>query len=233
MAAAFSKKLKQSCLKPILTSLLILFCCCAFAQQKLAVGLSTNGLGISYNQVLNKEISVGGSLSYLQFKGNTQNIILDNVVHSTFRVEMPLVEGFVQWHPFINVNFKGAQFKQRFFVKSGLALRLKSEFSTNSTFWDKTMIGSFELTPDQVGYVNIDVKTRKLQPMAAVGYAVINAPKFFLNAELGTYFHGRPKVNMTATGTLHLNTANQTAIQNAISKYKYFPLLKIETGIKF
>ncbi len=74
--------------------------------------------------------------------------------------------------------------------------------------------------------------------------AVSNGKLFFNNpedyelwatdgTEAGTYFHGRPKVEMQATGTLHLNTINQAAIQRKIINYRYYPLLKIETGIKF
>jgi hypothetical protein len=68
--------------------------------------------------------------------------------------------------------------------------------------------------------------------MVAIGYAFVDTKQFFMNAEIGTYFHGRPQVSMEATGTLHLNDINQAAIQKTASKYQYFPLLKIETGIK-
>jgi hypothetical protein len=145
---------------------------------------------------------------------------------------MPLLEGFVQWRPFIASNLKGNNFKENFFVKTGLALRMNPELKTNSTFWDKTLIGSFELTPDQVGYVNINVRTRSVQPMVALGFTLIDSKKLFMQIEAGTYFHGQPKVSMNSTGTLHLNDVNQAAIQKTFNKYQYFPLLKLETGIK-
>jgi hypothetical protein len=219
-------------LRFILTIVLTTFSICCIAQQKIAIGASTNGLGISYRHVVNKKIELGGSLYYLQLKGNTQNVILENIVNSKYTANTPLVEGFMQWRPFINASMKGMHFKERFFVKTGLALRFNPNFKANSTFWDKTFIGNFELTPDQVGYVNINVKTNKIQPMVAMGYAFVDTKQFFMNAEIGTYFHGRPQVNMEATGTLHLNDINQSAIQKTASKYQYFPLLKFETGIK-
>lgn len=231
-------------MKSFLTTLVTFLSIGCFAQHRLAIGASTNGLGVSYRQPINTRLDVGGSINYLQLKGNTKNIILENVVNSNFKANTPLLEGFVQWKPFAGndkqfsddiVNGTAnnySAFKERFYIKSGLAIRLNSKFSTNSTFYDKTLIGSFELTPDQVGYVNMNITTNKVQPMVAIGYALIDNPKFFMQAEAGTYFHGTPKVSLEATGTLHLNTVNQTAIQNTINKYKYFPLLKIETGIK-
>ena len=219
------------------------FCC--IAQQKIAIGASTNGLGLSYRHVVNQEIEVGGSLYFLSLKGNTQNVILENIVSSKYTANTQLIEGFVQWKPFSAANgkklsddianrteSKKSTFKERFFVKSGIALRLNPRFNTSSTFYDKTLIGAFELTPDQVGYVKMNIATNIIQPMAALGYTLFNNGKFFMQAEAGSYFHGRPVVTMEATGTLHLNTVNQTAIQNVASKYQFYPLLKFETGIK-
>jgi hypothetical protein len=231
-------------LRLLLTIVLTTFSICCIAQHNLTIGASTNGLGISYSHVLNKKIQVGGSLYYLQLEGNTQNVILENIVNSKYTTNTPLVEGFVQWKPFLRLKnkqgktfdevstSKATHFKERFFVKTGLALRSNPNFKANSTFWDKTFIGNFELTPDQVGYVNINVKTNKIQPMVAIGYAFVDSKQFFMNAEIGTYFHGIPQVSMKATGTLHLNDINQAAIQKTASKYQYFPLLKLETGIK-
>jgi hypothetical protein len=231
-------------LKFLLTIVLTTLSICCIAQHKIAIGASTSGLGLSYRHVVNQEIEVGGSLNFLSLKGNTQNVILENIVSSKYTANTQLLEGFVQWKPLLgqntktgnnnaNVNSnKGTAFKERFFVKTGLALRMNPEFKTNSTFWEKTMIGSFELTPDQVGYVNINVRTRTIQPMAAVGYTLMDSKLIFMQVEAGTYFHGQPKVNMVSTGTLHLNDVNQKAIQDVASKYQFYPLLKLETGIK-
>jgi hypothetical protein len=68
--------------------------------------------------------------------------------------------------------------------------------------------------------------------MLLAGYTVFSGKKFYANAEAGMYFHGRPKVEMTATGILHFNTVNEAAIQRAITSYQFFPIIKIETGIK-
>ncbi len=233
-------------MKLFLTTILVFVSVVCFAQRHIAMGASTNGVGVSYRHSINSVIDVGGSFYYIQLKGNTKNVILDNIVNSNYAASSPLFEGFVQWKPFATANANklsddvvnnaysknSSPFREKFYIKSGLALRLNSNLSSNSTFWEKTMIGNFQLTPDQVGYVNINVQTSSIQPMTAVGYPIIEGRKFFMQIEAGTYFHGRPKVSMEATGTLHLNTVNQTAIQNVASKYQFYPLLKFEAGIK-
>ena len=225
----FLGTLINSCLKGILTILLTLLGSVCFAQQqRVAIGLGTNGVSGTFEHAIQKQFSVGSSVNYLLFKGNVKNYILDNWVSTDYKTNSIQIEGFAKWFP----QFKQEKIKNRLYGKAGLALRFNPSYVANSTFWDKTMIGSFELNPEQVGYVKIDIRTKRIQPMLAAGYSIIDKKKFFMNTEAGVYFHGSPDVIMEATGTLHLNTVNQQAIQDKIYKYKYFPVLKIETGIK-
>lgn len=216
-------------MKGILTILLTLLGAACFAQQESAsFSIGTNGVGLSYEQRFNKEFAVGSSINYLLIAGNVKSNILNNLVSTDYKTSSLQLEGFVKWFP----QFKQEKINARLYGKAGLALKFNPSYTANSTFWDKTMIGSFELNPDQVGYVNIDIRTKRIQPMLAAGFSIIDKKKFYINTEAGVYFHGSPDVIMEATGTLHLNTVNQQAIQDKIYKYKYFPVLKIETGIK-
>ena len=237
-------------MKSIVTILLSLLSLGCFAQHHLAIGASTNGLGISYRSSVNSSTDLGISANYFRVSGNTKNIILDNIVKSDYNAISTLLEGFLQWKPFSGSSNKkeeikeednivkrgkersNSNFKESFFVKTGLAVRFNPRFNTSSTFHDKTLIGSFELTPDQVGYVNMRIATNIIQPMASLGYILFNNNNFFMQAEAGGYYHGKPIVNIESTGTLRMNDVNQTAIQNFASKYIFYPLLKIETGIK-
>ena len=220
-------------MKGFLTILLTILALSCFAQQeRIALGLGTNGLGISYEREIQKQLHWGATANFQYIKGNVKNTILDNVVSSDYKTSSMQLEGFVKWYPRIANKKSKNIFNSRLYAKGGLALRLNPTYTANSTFWDKTMIGSFELNKDQVGYVNINIKTSTLQPMLLAGYTVFNGKKFYANAEAGMYFHGRPKVEMTATGILHFNTVNEAAIQRAITSYQFFPIIKIETGIK-
>ena len=221
-------------MKGILTIVLCLLANACFAQHsKASFGLGTNGLSISNELSLNNQFSAGSSANFLLIKGNVKNYILDNWVNTDYKTNSLLLEGFVKWYPQFNQVKSSGVIQNRLYAKAGLAVRFNPSYEASSTFVNKTMIGSFELNPDQVGYVNINIRTNRIQPMLAGGYSIVDKKKFFINTEAGVYFHGSPNVMMEATGTLHLNTINQQAIQNKIYKYKYFPVLKIETGIKF
>lgn len=221
-------------MKGILTILLSLLGITCFAQQQRAsFGIGTNGASLSYEKSIHPQFSAGTSVNYFLIKGSTVNYLLENFVKTDYNTNSLQLDGFVKWHPQINQGKNNNVNTNRLYIKAGLSLRLNPSYVANSTFMDKTMVGSFELNRDQVGYVNIDIRTNRVQPMLAAGYSIVDKEKFFINTEAGVYFHGSPNVIMEATGTLYLNTVNQQAIQDKIYKYKYFPLLKIETGIKF
>ncbi len=216
-------------MKRFLTILLTLLGSAVYAQQQSAyLGIGTNGIGLNYERNFLPQFSAGGSINYFTIKGATVNYLLDNFVKTDYKTNSLQLEGFVKWYP----QFNQEKISNRLYAKVGLAIRLNPSYEANSTFMDKTMIGSFELNPNQVGYVNIDVRTNRVQPMLAGGYRIVDKQKFFVNSELGVYVHGSPQVRMEATGTLHLNTVNQESIQAKINKYKYFPLLNIQAGIK-
>ena len=208
-------------------------CACFAQQQRASFGIGTTGIGAAYEHPIQKQFSAGASVNYLLIKGSTVNYVLDNFVKTNYNTNSLQLESFVKWYPQFNQGKSTSTNQNRLYAKAGLALRFNPSYAANSTFMDKSMIGSFELNPDQVGYVNIDIRTKRIQPMLAAGYSIIDKKKFFINTEAGVFFHGSPNVIMEATGTLHLNTVNQQAIQETIYKYKYFPVLRIETGIKF
>ncbi len=204
-----------------------------FAQlQRASIGIGTNGISAAYEHPIQKQFSFGSAVNYLFIKGTAVNYLLDNSVKTDYKTNSIQFEGFVKWYPQSNQRKSTTVNQNRFYTKAGLAVRFNPSYDANSTFMDKTMIGSFELNKDQVGYVNINIRTNRIQPMLAAGYSIVDKKKFYINVEAGVYFHGRPNVNMEATGTLHLNDINQAAIQKTASKYQYFPLLKFETGIK-
>ena len=204
-----------------------------FAQlQRASIGIGTNGIGVSSELQIKKQFSFGSAVNYLHIKGTAVNNILDNSVKTDYKTNSIQFEGFVKWYPKTNQRKSTTVNQHRFYAKAGLSVRFNPSYVANSTFMDKTMIGSFELNKEQVGYVNINIQTKHIQPMLAAGYSIVDKKKFFINTEAGVYFHGTPQVSMEATGTLHLNDVNQAAIQQTLNKYRYFPLLKIETGIK-
>lgn len=205
---------------------------CYAQQQKASFGFGTNGISVSSELQIQKQFSFGTTVNYLLINGRTVNNILDNSVKTDYKTNSLQLEGFVKWYPQTNQRKSTSVNQNRFYAKAGLAVRFNPSYEANSTFMDKTMIGSFELNKDQVGYVNINIQTKHIQPMLAAGYSIVDKKKFFINTEAGVYFHGTPQVSMEATGTLHLNDVNQAAIQQTLNKYRYFPLLKIETGIK-
>ena len=208
-------------MKRLLITILSIAVLFSSAQDRLSIGLGSNGIGASFQGKINSKFSIGSSATVLALQGSMQNSVLDNILSTRFRTSTLLVEGFAKW-----------QANKRMFVKGGLAYNHSPVYRAHSTFYEKVLIGSFELNKDQVGVVNTTVRTNRIQPFIGMGYSVINNKKWFLDLEGGVFFHGRPSTTMDATGVLHLNDENEATIRRLITPYFFFPLLKIETGIK-
>ncbi len=206
--------------------------CCSAQQQKLAIGIGTTGTNISYESTIKKEFSFGGSVSLLHLNGSMMNVIYDNLVISKYNISTAIIEGFVKWYPTLNNKNYPKKINDRLYAKAGLAYNTNPSYSLNSTFFEKTYVGEMELTKEQVGYVKTNFITNRIQPFLMAGYSFINKQQFFANVELGSYLHGRPQIEMEATGILHSNVMNQEALQKVFSSYQFYPVLKLEFGIK-
>jgi hypothetical protein len=202
-------------------------------QKKISLGIGTNGLGLSYEIPLGYQFSAGVTANYLGVEGRTISYLLESFIKSDYNINSPIAEGFIKWYPKIPSRKDYGLYKNKLFVKGGLAYNFNPSYSLLSTFWEKTFVGDFELTDDQVGNVDIIVTTQKIQPMVSIGYSFVQGKRIFVNAEIGTYFHGKPNVDVTATGILHNNDVNQPSLQKTISPYQFYPILKLETGICF
>lgn len=206
---------------------------CSAQQQKLAIGIGTNGTSISYESALKNEFSYGGSVSLLKLNGTVINIIYENPVISKYNINTTIIEGFVKWYPKFKKIKSSINVQDRFYAKTGIAYNINPNYSLKSTFFEKTYVGDMELTKEQVGYVKTNFITNRIQPLLMLGYNIINKQQFFANVELGSYLHGKPQIEMEATGILHSNMMNQEALQNIFSSYQFYPVLKLEIGIKF
>jgi hypothetical protein len=141
-------------------------------------------------------------------------------------------EAFVKWFP-LGQDYFGDYERNRLFIRAGAALRQDPTYNGSTSFWDKFEFGDFVLTPDQIGTVDMKITTNKIQPFVGMGYSIINSYRFNISAEAGSFYHGTPKMNVTASGILQSNAMNEAQLNEIVSTVKFLPYLRIEAGIKF
>lgn len=93
--------------------------------------------------------------------------------------------------------------------------------------------GEVAFQPQEVGTIETIARTQKIQPFANLGIRPIQANRFFLGLEMGLLYQGSPQVNIMANGIIDDSYVDQRMVDKIVSPYKWYPLVRLETGIRF
>ena len=197
-----SKKLKYMC--ALATSLLAFgLSSSAFATPKLAVGprISTIGGGIDVATQVNDYFNVRMQVNGFKYKTNVD----DEDLSYTARLQLFTVGPIVDYHPF----------KSGFFVSAG-ALYNNNKLSLKATPGDDVTLDGVTYTPQQIGQVNGSLTFKnRVSPYFGIGYdsAFHKKGNFSLGIDLGVLYQGKPKGDVTLTGTAAGNAALRASIK--------------------
>ncbi len=179
--------------------------------------------------------SVGSSVSYLHLKGATQTILSGQSVNINAFLNFVQVGFFGKYHPMVKYDsheFGKKSFfisRNSFYLKSGVFLRNKPVLSISSTFSEPLKVGDLTLTPDQTGKVDVFLMTGNIMAYAGMGLTLTTPIKRFkIGMEVGSFYHGKPKVVMEASGALQHNTRNQEQLQRNLSFIQILPQIQID-----
>jgi hypothetical protein len=90
-------------------------------------------------------------------------------------------------------------------------------------------VGDLTLTPDQTGKVDVFLMTGNVMAYAGMGLTLSTPIKRFkIGMEVGSYYHGKPKVVMESSGTLQHNSRNQEQLQRNLSFLQTLPQIQID-----
>jgi hypothetical protein len=124
--------------------------------------------------------------------------------------------------------------RNNFYLFGGMAINNRKDIlQTKSTLTNTIEVGSFNLTQDQVGYVNLNLIAKRMQPFAGLGYQIEKPESNWLVAlNAGMAYQGKPEINMSASGVLRLNARNEAQLTKNMQSLTYYPILQIIIGIK-
>ncbi|MFN5913764.1 MAG: hypothetical protein ACK43J_05165, partial [Chitinophagaceae bacterium] len=192
----------------------------------------TTGLGISLQNQFHPKLAVGISTHYVNFDKTFFTLLYNKITSIKTNTSSFHGELFLKWFP-MGLNYFSDYDHNRFWIKAGVAMRSNPTYVGRTSLWESFQFGDFNFSPEEVGTINMEVFTQQFQPFISSGYTVIDSYRFHLGAEAGAFFHGTPNAKMSATGILHNNALNESQLQENVSGFKFFPLLRIEGGIKF
>ena len=201
------------------------------AYKKLSVTLGTTGLGGEFSQALNERFDLAGEISYLTapFKFNAtlafQSVTVEPML-STFQAGVRL-----DLYPF--TRYVGSR-DTRIPIKlsAGVYVRSSGDYKGRATMKGQYYIGQFALEPEDLGYVDVIIKTNSFLPYAGAGFDFKIARQWGMGMDMGIFYHGKPEVEMTGTGVLNSNEENADQLESNLQTYTWFPNLRIKLNYR-
>jgi len=197
-------------------------------RPALSVGAGTTGVGISYAAPLNKRWNVSGDISYLSVRGDYAFLVEKFPVSVSPNTRIGTLSGRLDFYPF--ALRRRADTTQRYGVRlsSGFAVRSNPTYEAQFRLTDRFDIGSFQLTDIQRGYVLTMITTARFQPFAGIGYDLPLSRYAGLGIDAGVFYHGKPRVEMIATGLLSDIAKNQAQIEKNLDPFRWYPYLRVK-----
>jgi len=98
---------------------------------------------------------------------------------------------------------------------------------------DNYSYGDIVLTPEQVGYLDLDINWKGIAPYAGIGlFRVIPAHRFNVNVDLGTYYLKQPDVKIIGTGLLKGNDKQEGQLHENVKDYRWLPVVQLNFSYK-
>lgn len=194
----------------------------AESSRSVSGQIGTAGLGLFYNQVLPGSqrfaLQLGGR--YLAYR---KPIRVKTAPDSYIQIDPDFMIGVAQanlkWHPFRRGSF---------FVVAGVGYTWHPDLNFVITAEDKLNLGGLELTPEDVGTVNLGFRWHPVVGYVGWGFGrTIPRKRLGVGFEMGMYYLGRPRVHLDYEGFLETTTIDEQVpvVEHNLSNYRYLPAI--------
>jgi hypothetical protein len=209
---------------PLITILIVLFAATHTRAQSLALGvkLSTMGPGVELIGGFGDKFALRAGYSHMAFNYTEDYHHIE--IESTIRFKVGAISLVGDYYLICGLH-----------LSAGVFYNLSDE-SISGLSYRNYKIGNFVFTPDKIGELKIRLKPEKVNPYIGLGFgrAIGKDELVSFNFELGAIYHGKPSVELEATGMIHgtANTENEKQIEENISNLTIYPLLTVQLSIK-
>lgn len=193
-------------------------------RHAVSLTLGTTGPGVQYRYTLDQKrrltLRVGGQyVAYrqpIQVEASPGSYV---VIHPDFMIG--LLQGGVAWQPFRRGSF---------FVAASLAYTWHPGLGAVIRAEDKLMFGGLELTPENVGRIDLALRWKPVIGYVGWGFGrSIPRRRLGVGAEVGVYYLGRPRVRLQYEGFLETTTLDQqvAVVERNLAGYRYLPSVNL------
>lgn len=194
-----------------------------FDHLSVALNVSTAGPGLELATPINEHFALRAGFNVLPFSFpydyNSGDLSLN------VKAKVKLLNGNVlaDWFPFE---------KAPFHLTAGLFLG-NTEINAAGHSTEAFELGGWLIQPDEMGNIDVKIKGAPVKPYLGLGYGrSIPNSRFGFKVELGTMYHGSPKVTAGATGMISDTAGEAQKVQDNLKDYYLYPVLSFQLVYK-
>jgi hypothetical protein len=118
-------------------------------------------------------------------------------------------------------------------VKGGVMYVENPNYNFNSSLRSPLTLGGFTFTTDEVGSIQTNIATNKVQPFLGFGHdGFYIGEKVVFVFEAGIVYQGKPTVTMTATNLLEPTAEVASVLERNLADYKVIPFVQFHIQIR-
>lgn len=187
-----------------------------------SVKFNTFGPGAEIATTLGRSFSVRLGGNYLAYDFST--IYEDMYVDANADLSVGALSLLADWY-----------IADKFHLTGGVVYNLSKE-SVSGKPTEEFTVGILTVKPDEIGSMTLTLEPNRFGPYLALGFGrpVPHQKSVSVNFELGTVYHGKPKVGLDAEGMIAptANQENEKAIEDNISSFAFYPVLSFQIAFK-
>jgi hypothetical protein len=189
-------------------------------NQSVGLQLGSQGIGAFYEYGITDRLDLRGGASFFSFSNVGQSKSRDITVYTQTKIRIggiSLGVNYVPYEEFGWLKISGGLFAQ----------------------WNSAQVGQYYILErdgetEYYGNLILTAKTFPVSPFASVLLGNFDTnKKLVFGVEIGTTFHGSPKISFTGDGRVEPTTEQQPLIQSNVKNYMFFPILNFKTAFKF
>lgn len=193
-------------------------------QKSIQLNLGSQGIGAEFNYGLSAQFTLRAGGNVIPVKVNNVFEISDFESTSNLKADVQNIHLLADFSP-----FKAGWLR----LVGGVAYFMKANGNIRVTPDDNYKYGDLVLTPEQVGYLDLNMDWKGAAPYFGLGFGrIIPNKKFNVNFDLGSYYLTAPKATITGTGLLSGNSSQSDQFQSNVSDYRWLPVLQLNLNFK-
>lgn len=199
-------------------------------QQKFAIGLNTGTkalVGIDVAMQISPKINMVLGYNFLDLA------IMDyetnfNKYPAYASIDLLIDQSNIEWRTEFLI------YRNQVRAVVGAGYFFKNQIAVKGQLADDYEFNDIEFTPDELGFVSGKVSFKSpVSPYVGIAFGgAIPKSKIGFSIHLGTYYKGKPKIDIEGSNLVRHNDENEPVLESLLSEYRWWPVLAVRLSFK-